>query len=411
MIHARLKRIGAKIRRPEFITKNVLLLSFVSLFTDIASEMIYPVIPLYLSSLGLSVVAIGLLEGVANAVTGLSQGWFGYWSDRLRKPEWFVRWGYGISAVSKPLLALFPGVYGWLIGVRVMDRFGKAVRSASRDAILANDSLPKDRGKVFGFHRSLDTFGATLGPILAVILLVVLDGNYRTLFLVALIPGLISVYLTFRVKSGQYAPAKLRKRPPGLKAFGAFLRTSTPAYRRILIGYLLLAVINGSDFFLLLRAQELGLAEVAVVGIYILYNLVYTLVALPMGILSDRIGFRKVFIVGLLVFAGVYGAMSTQLSLPLLIIVFAIYGIFTAANDSVSKAWLSKQLGADNQGTGMGLYLTLNALAFLIATAGMGIIWELAGSTVAFATVALLSMIAILYFVFVPLKDVHEANA
>ena len=395
------------IRRPKFITRNIMLLSLVSLFTDIASEMVYPIIPLYLASLGFSAVTIGLLEGFANAITGLSQGWFGYWSDRIRKPELFVRLGYGISALSKPLLAIST-IYGFIFGARIMDRFGKAVRSASRDALLANDSKKEDRGKVFGFHRSLDTLGATIGPILAVIILAVVSNNYRLLFLIAAIPGIVSVYLTFKVKPGQYAPKQKRQRPPGLKAFKEFLSSSSTGYRRILIGFMLLALVNGSDFFLLLRAQELGLSELTIVMVYVLYNLIYTIVAYPMGALSDKIGFRKVYVAGLLVFGFVYGVMATTISVPVLIALFAIYGIFTAANDAVSKAWLSKQLHADNQATGMGLYLTLSSLAFLAATAGTGLLWSYAGSTIAFSVVAALSLVAVLYFIFVPIP--HDDN-
>lgn len=392
--------LRSHLRRPQFVTQNILLLSMVSFFTDIASEIVYPIIPLYLAAMAIPVAYIGLIEGLANAVTGLSQGWFGYWSDRIGKPQRFVQFGYGISAISKPMLAAFPGVVGWLLGARILDRFGKAVRSAPRDAILANDSDPKDRGKVFGFHRSLDTFGATLGPIVAVFLLWLLSGNYMWLFLIAGIPGLVSLFLTLKIKAGHRAPKERKERPPGLRAFKEFFISAPPAYRKILFGYILLALVNSSDFFLLLRAQELGLSAIAVVGIYILYNLVYAIAALPIGALSDKFGFRYLYIVGLLVFAGVYGALSHELSIVPLVAVFAIYGIFTATNDATSKAWLSKHLKPETQATGIGLYLTLNALAFLIATAGTGILWQVAGSSVTFLVISLLSLVAILYFTF-----------
>lgn len=397
-----------KFRRPKFLTRNIVLLSFVSMATDIASEMVYPIIPLYMASLGYGAATIGLLEGFANAVTGLSQGWFGYWSDKIRKPEWFVRAGYGLSAISKPMLAVFSGVYAWLFGARVLDRFGKAVRSASRDAILANDSTPENRGKVFGFHRSLDTLGATIGPVIAVLILFMADGSYKLLFLIAAIPGAISTYLTFRVKPGQYAPKTPKRRPPGLHAFKEFFASSSLGYRRILCGYLLLGVVNGSDFFLLLRARELGMSELTIVLVYVLYNFVYTLVAFPMGAMSDRFGFRKVYIAGLVVFATVYGVMANDISLPVLIGLFAIYGIFTAAGDAVSKAWLTKHINSDAQATGMGLYLTLNSLAFLFATAGTGLLWNYAGSAVTFSVVALCSLVALLYFVFVRIPEADK---
>lgn len=402
-----------RMKRPstKFITRNIMLLSLVSLFTDLASEMVYPVIPLYLSSVGLSVLAIGMIEGIAQAVTGLTQGWFGYWSDKTGKPALFVRAGYGLSAVSKPLLGVFAGVYAGLFAARTMDRLGKAVRSAARDSILANDSVQSDRGKVFGFHRSLDTFGATLGPLAALGFLFALPGQYRLLFFLAAIPGLIAVVLTLLVRSGRYAPKVPRRRPPGLRALYEFWRQAGPGYRRLLGGYLLLALINSSDFFLLLRARELGLSEIAVIAVYILFNLVGAAVALPMGALSDRLGFRRVFLVGLAVFTIVYGALAYSLSLTGIILVFALYGVFAAANEAVAKGWLSTKLEAGNQGTGIGLYLTMAALCSLIATATTGILWQIFGSQVALAFIATLGLGVIFYFMVVPFHDRENGAA
>lgn len=396
-------------RRPgtKFITRNIMLLSLVSLFTDLASEMVYPVIPLYLSSIGLSVLAIGMIEGVAQAVTGVSQGWFGYWSDKTGKPARFVQAGYGLSAISKPLLGAFAGVYAGLFAARSMDRLGKAIRSAARDSILANDSAKSDRGKVFGFHRSLDTLGATLGPLAALGFLFWLPGEYRLLFFLAAIPGVIAVALTLLVRSGRYAPKNPRRRPPGVRALFQFWNQAGPGYRRLLGGYLLLALINSSDFFLLLRARELGLSEIAVIGVYILFNLVGAAAALPMGAVSDRLGFRRVFLVGLAVFTIVYGALAYSLSLTGIIIIFALYGIFAAANESVTKGWLSTQLEAEDQGTGIGLYLTLAALCSLLATATTGVLWQLFGSQAALGFIATLSLVVIFYFLTVPLGRVR----
>lgn len=390
-----------------FITRNIMLLSLVSLCTDLASEMVYPVIPLYLSSIGLSVLAIGMLEGFAQAITGLSQGWFGYLSDKTGKPALFVRIGYGLSALSKPLLGVFAGSYPGLFSARTLDRLGKAIRSAARDSILANDSVKADRGKVFGFHRSLDTLGATLGPLVALGFLYMLPGQYRTLFFIAAIPGVLAVALTFMVRSGKFAPMNPRRRPPGVRALYQFWQQAGTGYRRLLGGYLLLALINSSDFFLLLRARELGLNEVAVIGVYILFNLVGAAAALPMGALSDRLGFRRVYITGLAVFTIVYGALAYTLQPAVIIAVFALYGIFAAANESVTKGWLSTQLQADEQGTGIGLYLTLAALCTLVATATTGLLWELFGSQAALGFIATFSLVVVFYFLMVPLRSDH----
>jgi MFS family permease len=397
-------------RLRRFLTRNIVLLSLVSLFTDLASEMVYPVIPLYLTSIGLSVVAIGMLEGVAQAITGLSQGWFGYWSDKSGRPAWFVRAGYGLSAVSKPLLGIFAGAYAGLFAARTMDRFGKAVRSAARDSILAQESATADRGKVFGFHRSLDTLGATLGPLAALAFLFVLPGRYQLLFLIAFIPGAAAVLLTFLVRTGRIVPKKARRRPPRLVEMRSFWRSADPGYRRLLGGYLLLALVNSSDFYLLLRARELGLSELTVIAVYILFNLVGAAISLPLGAAGDKWGFRRVYLAGLIVFATVYGSLAYSLNLTMIIVVFALYGIFAAVNESVTKAWLSTKLHTGTQGTGIGLYLTLNALASLAATLGTGLVWQAFGSAAALSLIASLSLAALLYFLLVPIDSHLQEN-
>lgn len=401
-----------RLRRPstKFVTRNIMLLSLVSLFTDLASEMVYPVIPLYLSSVGLSVLAIGMLEGFAQAVTGVTQGWFGYWSDKSGRPARFVQVGYGLSALSKPLLGAFSGAYAGLFAARSLDRFGKAIRSAPRDSILANDSVGSDRGKVFGFHRSFDTLGATLGPLAALAFLFYMPGEYQKLFFIAAIPGAIAVGLTLLVKSGKLTVKSPRKRPPGIAAMKSFWRTADRGYRRILGGYLLLAVINSSDFFLLLRARELGLSEIVIIGVYILFNLVAACVALPMGIISDKKGFRPVFLAGLVVFAIVYGALAYPLGLVALVAVFALYGIFAAANEAVGKAWLSTRLSSETQGTGIGLYLTLNAVCSLLAAAITGLLWQAFGSAVALGFISSMSLLVLVYFAFIPLHAAPSAT-
>lgn len=191
--------IGSTMRDPSVISRTVVILSLVSLFTDIASESLYPVMPVFLKSIGFSVLWIGLLEGIAEATAGLSKGYFGNLSDRMGKRLPFVRLGYALSAISKPLMAVttFPL---WIFFTRVTDRIGKGLRTAPRDAILSTEATHRTKGRVFGFHRSLDTVGAATGPLLALVFLHFYPGRYRELFVLAFFPGLAATLLTFIIK-------------------------------------------------------------------------------------------------------------------------------------------------------------------------------------------------------------------
>ncbi len=183
----------------KYITRTIWTLSLVSLFTDTASEMLYPIMPIYLKTIGLSVVLIGILEGVAEATAGLSKGYFGKLSDNTGRRVPFVQIGYALSAISKPMMAIF--VYPlWIFSARTLDRFGKGIRTGARDAILSDETTPKNKGKIFGFHRSMDTLGAVLGPSLALLYLYFYPQNYKMLFYIAFIPGVLAVTSTFFLK-------------------------------------------------------------------------------------------------------------------------------------------------------------------------------------------------------------------
>ncbi|WP_317128352.1 MFS transporter [Hymenobacter radiodurans] len=313
-----------------FVTRAVWLLSLISLFTDLASEMLYPVMPLYLQSIGFSVLYIGLLEGMAEAVAGLSKGYFGQWSDRLGRRVPFVQWGYGLSALSKPLLAWLTTPTGVLL-VRTVDRLGKGLRTGARDALLAHEATPANRGKVFGFHRSLDTVGAVLGPLAALGWLAAYPGQYRSLFLWALLPGAVAVLLAFGLREGRAVPSG-RPVVPFWVAF-RYWRQAPPAYRRVVGGLLVFALFNSSDAFLLLVAQARGLPAPTVIGLYVLYNLTYALCAWPLGHVADRWGPRRLLVMGFVVFAGVYGGVALAHDRWTFGALFVLYGVYAAATE------------------------------------------------------------------------------
>jgi MFS family permease len=392
-------------KRPTFLTRNILILSIVSLLTDVASEMLYPVIPLYLKEIGYGVIIIGLIEGAAQTIAGMSKGYFGFLSDKLGKRVLFIRLGYGISAISKPIMGLSQSPF-FVFSARLADRFGKGIRTAPRDAILAQESTPANRGKVFGFHRSMDTLGATIGPILALVFLYFNPGQYRTLFLIVLIPGLLSTICTFLIDDGKDAPAQSPKRPTQWNEFKNFWEISSASYKQILIGLTITSLLGASDMFLILRAKELGLTDITIIVSYILYNLIFTFAAFPIGILSDKFGFRKTYLSGLVVFALVYGVLSYTVSHNAILVMFALYGIYGAVSETVSKAWLSTSIPPEYQGTGLGLHMTLQAVTFLVASAIMGISWHFFGSQITFAAVSSLALGIIYYFLRLKIKTV-----
>ncbi|GAA4320259.1 MFS transporter [Flaviaesturariibacter amylovorans] len=336
----------------KIINRTVLLLSLVSLFADVASEMLYPVIPVYLREIGFSVFLIGVLEGIAGFTAGLTKGYFGKWSDETGKRLPFIKSGYFLSALSKPMMG-FWALPLWVFFVRTLDRLGKGLRTAARDALLAQNATPQTKARVFGFHRSMDTLGAAIGPCVALLLLWWRPGNYTLLFWIAFIPGLLSVALLFFLRERPAPAATLRK--GNFFSYFRYWSMAHPTYKRLSIGLLFFALFNSSDVFLLLRAREATGSDALTIGAYIFYNVVYAAAAYPMGALADRIGPRRVLAGGLVLFAAVY-ALFAVVHTPLPIFIgFFFYGLYAAATEGVAKAWLAS-LAPTDTATALGFY-------------------------------------------------------
>lgn len=237
-----------------YITRTVWILSIISLLTDTASEMLYPIMPVYLKSIGFSIVLIGILEGLAEATAGLSKGYFGKLSDASGRRVPFVQIGYAFSAVSKPMMALYVFPV-WIFFARTIDRFGKGIRTGARDALLSDEAMPENKGKVFGFHRSMDTFGAVMGPLLALIYLYYHPQDYQTLFFIAFIPGLLAILASFYLKDKKVNSHQTNVRPPFF-SFLNYWKVSPTEYKKLVFGLLLFTLFNSSDVFLLLQAKE-----------------------------------------------------------------------------------------------------------------------------------------------------------
>jgi MFS family permease len=384
--------------KQKIISKTVWFLCFVSLFTDIASELLYPVMPIYLKSIGFSALLIGLLEGVAEATAGLSKGYFGNYSDRIGKRVPFVRFGYTLSAISKPLLAfwVFPL---WVFFSRTLDRLGKGIRTSARDAILSSESTPETKGRIFGLHRALDTFGAVVGPVLALIYLSFYPDHFKEMFLVAFIPGIISILLTLFLKDKD----KIEKPSivkGGFLSFLSYWKVSSIDYKKSVSGFLAFALMNSSDAFLLLMIKSIGFSNQEVIIAYIFYNLVYALFSYPVGILSDKIGFRNTFIIGLVIFALVYSGMSVNPGIYFIYALFFFYGIYASANESISKAWISNIVPSKDTATAIGFFSGFNSIFTMFASILAGLLWSAFSPSVTFAVSAIGTVCVAMYFLF-----------
>ena len=356
--------------------------------------------PIYLKTIGFSVVLIGILEGVAEATAGLSKGYFGKLSDISGKRVPFVHIGYAFSAISKPMMAIFTFPL-WIFLARTIDRFGKGIRTGARDAILSDEATPQTKGKIFGFHRSMDTLGAVIGPSLALLYLYYFPQDYKTLFFVAFIPGLFAVLSSFFLKEKKINMQRSKVKT----AFFSFLKywkVSPTEYRKIVIGLLIFTLFNSSDVFLLLHAKQSGLNDTMVIGVYIFYNLIYALFAFPVGILADKVGLKTIFIIGLALFAAVYFGMSVNTNLYFFFGIFFLYGIYASATEGISKAWISNITDRKETATAIGTFTGLQSICTMMASSLTGLIWFWLGARIAFLITATVTLIVIIYFLTIP---------
>ncbi|MGE4552555.1 MAG: MFS transporter [Desulfovibrionaceae bacterium] len=351
-------------------------LGWISFWTDIASEMTYPVVPLFLVSvLGAPALALGAVEGVAEAVVSLMKGASGWASDRIGRRAPFVRLGYAASACAKPLLALaaaWPGV----LAARSLDRLGKGLRTSARDALLADAVPARAAGRAYGFHRAMDTAGAMVGAMLALALLHWLPGRYRTIFLLAALPGAAAVWLTLRLREARPAAAP---RP----AEAAPRRRLPAGYWRVFAPLVLFALANSSDTFLLLRARDLGLSDAAVLLAYVLYNAVYAATAYPLGALSDRWGRWRMILAGWGLYAAVYAGFAAAPAAGVWAL-FPLYGVYMGLTEGVGKALIADQAPPDQRGRAIGLFQMSLGFSALASSLAAGALWDLLGPAAPF---------------------------
>jgi MFS family permease len=361
--------------------------------------MLYPIMPVFLTSIGFTALWIGMMEGIAEAVVGLSKGYFGKWSDVSGRRMPFVIIGYLFSSISKPLIAVFTSVSS-VFFLRSTDRLGKGIRTAARDAMLSHESDAEHRGKVFGFHRAMDTFGAAIGPLLALIYLHYNPGEYKQLFLYAFIPAIAGVALLFFIKDKKAENTSEKNNSmPKLFSFLGYWKKSSPAYKHAAKGLIVFALINSSDAFLLLGAKHAGANDEQVILAYIFYNLVYALLAFPAGALADRIGMKKTFMLGVIFFVMTYSGMAFATSAYHIFALFMLYGFYAAIVETVSRAWLSHLSEKNERGTALGFYSGMTSLALMAASTIAGAIWVVAGAAAVFLFSAAGAALVLLYFI------------
>lgn len=353
--------------------------------------------PIYLKSIGFSIVLIGVLEGIAEAIAGLSKGYFGKQSDATGKRVLFVQIGYTLSALSKPMMAVF--VYPiWIFFARTIDRFGKGIRTGARDAILSDEATPEIKGKIFGFHRGMDTLGAVLGPSLALLYLYYYPEDYKTLFYIAFLPGLLAVGTSLFLKEKKRSP-KIKIKIPSFFSFLNYWKESPLMYRKVVIGLLAFTLFNSSDVFLLLKAKQSGLSDTSVIGIYIFYNLIYALFSFPLGIIADKIGLKKMLVFGIAIFSIVYFGMSSNQNTAIFIGLFSLYGIYAAATEGISKAWISNLTDKKDTATAIGSYAAFQSVFTMLASSMAGLIWYNFGANSTFLVTGFASVLVIVYFI------------
>lgn len=364
---------------------NVRRLGVVSMLTDLSSEIAYPIFPLFVTTvLGAPVALLGLMEGIAEATASIAKYPFGQATDYTGRRKPFVLAGYTLGALGKLVIAVAPG-WGAALAGRFTDRLGKGMRTAPRDDLIAVTTRPGQQGLAFGLHRAMDTLGAVLGPLVALVL-VQADVPLRWIFAVAVIPGLLSVAaIVFLVREHREAPRR--------SAFRLSLPAS-PAFRWLLAGSLVFAVGNSSDAFILLKAQDAGMGTATVILLYVLYNLVYAAGSLPAGGLSDRVGQYPLVIGGYVVFAAVYAGFAAAGSAASLAVLFAAYGLYIAATEGTSKALIGRAIPTGERASAIGLYSTATGLATFAASTLGGLLWSAYGAWATFAYGAAAALLA-----------------
>ncbi len=384
--------------------KNVFALGSVSLLTDISREMIFPLLPLYLTSvLGAGTAFVGLVEGIAESTSSILNIISGWLSDKIRKRKTLMLWGYGLSAVTRPLIAV--ATAGWhILLVRFVEKVGKGVRVPPRDALIAESCTAENRGRGFGLHRSMDNVGSVVGPLLAFSLLAWLGNDYRLLFWIAAIPAFLGLTILFFFVAEQVRSVSTDGPPDRKKLFD--LKQFNRNFKVFLGITALFELANSSNAFLLLRVKDIGLSVELVPIIYLFANIFRTLSSLPGGILSDKLGRRNMLALGWVIYGFSYLGFALAASVMQAWVIFGIYGLFSGMTEGIKKALVADLVPQENRGAAYGLHSFVSSFIQLPASLMLGILWQMHGPLLAFSMGAGLAMAAgCLLMLFIPARS------
>ena len=376
----------AKLPRP------VWLLGWVSFFTDMATEMVYPLLPVFLTRvIGASAMSLGVIEGVAEAANSALKVLSGWMADRWsHAPKRLVLAGYGLSSAVRPLIGIATS-WPQVLGIRFGDRLGKGIRGAPRDAMLAGFATPSTRGRVYGFHRAMDHAGAVAGPLIAAAFLYFYPGEYRTLFALTIVPGIVVILILVRLpQSPPAAPAPA----PGFAPALAPPRSLPAAFWKALAVIFIFTLGNASDAFLLLRMTDIGFAVVWIPILWAALHVVKSAASVWGGNLSDRLGRPMLIGAGWIVYALVYAGFAAFESVAAITVIFLAYGLFFGLTEGVEKAWVADMAPAATRGTAFGIYNAMLGLGSLSASILFGVIWTRVSPQAAFLTGAALAAAA-----------------
>ncbi len=396
---------AAESERSSRLSRNVIALGLVSLFNDASSEIIYPLLPIFLTAtLGASLTFVGLVEGIAESTASLLKLPAGWLSDRLRQRKGMVVAGYGLAAITRPLLALAAAAWQ-VLTLRFVDRIGKGLRGAPRDAMIADSTRAEARGLAYGFHRAMDHLGAIVGALLSAWLVVLFQGDYRRVFWVAAIPpiaGMLILILLVREKGRQGVAEVTASQPASASQAQTLLKPRvlfdlspfSPEFKKYLGILLLFTLSNSSDAFLLLRARERGVSAALLPLLWALLHISKSASSVVGGSLSDRFGRQRLIISGWVLYAAIYLGFALASSPLEMWLLFAIYGIYFGLTEGVEKALVADLVRPQLRGTAFGLYNLVAGIAALPASVMLGWLWQNFGAEIALLTGASLSLIA-----------------
>ena len=367
----------------------------VSLFTDLSSQMVYPLIPTFLAVLGVSPAILGLIEGIAESTASLFRTVFGRMSDKLQKRKVFIIFGYGLSAISRPFF-YFASHWTTVMAIRFSDRIGKAARTPSRDALISTSIHPSIKGKAFGFHRAMDRIGAIGGPLLAMLVLYLLRDTMselnalKTTFLISVIPGLIALIFIKFVKETKAITKVMEKKKKTAMLNAPFIL--------FLVANAFFALGNSSNAFLILKAQEVDIAIFLIPILWVVYNIVCTISSPILGSLSDTVGRKPIIVISFIYYAIIYVLFGFANQAWMVWVLFAAYGIFYGLSDGILRAYVADIVEEENRATAYGVLNTVIGIFLLPASVLMGLVWTQFNSQTAFITAAGLGMAGFIIF-------------